>query len=71
MAATVYFQAIEPGTINFGRMDCINNHRDYHCPNTATIEAVAADNRGNTARVRCCVDQKCMERARTLALASI
>lgn len=66
----VTFQSIEPGTLNFGREDCINRNSEYKCLNVPVIEAVA-NNHCNTARVRCCKDRNCMERARVLALASV
>lgn len=67
----VKFQSIEPGTINFGKTDCINRSSNYLCPNRPIIEAVITDTYGNTARVRCCRNKDCMERAGVLALASI
>ena len=45
--------------------DCINKSADYQCTNESTLEAVCG-----TARVRCCEDERCKNRAAELAEAS-
>lgn len=42
--------------------DCINRSAEYDCPNKSVLEVVC----GNAA-VRCCEDEKCMERADEIA----
>jgi len=50
--------------------DCINRSAEYDCPNAATQEA--ACHRGRVvAGVRCCAEQKCMDRAAELARVAV
>ena len=54
--------------------DCINKNAEYQCPNESTLEAVYKKPGGHPnwgpARVRCCTDQKCKERAAEFAIAA-
>lgn len=44
------------------KADCVNNNADWVCKRPSTREAVYG-----TARIRCCTDDKCQERAAQLA----